>query len=129
MDQTKEALKKKVCASYIQTTTVCTVQHIEPRNQVCARLHTGIGRLSVLCDVNEPEDMKVGRFIAGLREEIRRKVIVTPDLTLHSVGHLALEIEKNKRKGQPGHSYTRANRTYTPRTNVVANAPRRDALV
>lgn len=77
-------------------------------------------RLSVLCDVPEPEDMKVGRFIAGLREEIRRKLICTPDLTLHSVGHLALEIERNKKKGHSSHTYTKANRTYTPKTNVAS---------
>ncbi len=29
-------------------------------------------KLSVLCDVAENEEMRVGKFIAGLREEIRR---------------------------------------------------------
>ena len=28
-------------------------------------------RLVVLCDINEPEEMKIGRFLGGLREEIR----------------------------------------------------------
>ena len=25
----------------------------------------------MLCDINEPEEMKIGRFLGGLREEIR----------------------------------------------------------
>ena len=34
-------------------------------------------RLSVLCDINDPEELRVGRFIAGLRENIRQKLMIT----------------------------------------------------
>ena len=40
-------------------------------------------RLYVLCDLHEAEEIKVGRFVAGLREEIRDRVMNTPDLTVH----------------------------------------------
>ena len=33
-------------------------------------------KLSVLCDVNEPEEMKIGKFIGGLREDLREKLEV-----------------------------------------------------
>lgn len=30
----------------------------------------------MLCEINEPEEMKIGRFLGGLREEIRIKLEV-----------------------------------------------------
>lgn len=50
-------------------------------------------KLSVLCDVAENEEMRVGKFIAGLREEIRRKLVLQTDLTIHLAGLLAITIE------------------------------------
>lgn len=51
-------------------------------------------RLTVLCDVNEAEEMRLCNFIAGLREEIRRKLIFTLNLTIHSAGNVAIEVQK-----------------------------------
>ena len=42
-------------------------------------------KLSVFCDVNEPEEMKVGKFIGGLREDLRKKLEVMQHLTLDTV--------------------------------------------
>ena len=56
-------------------------------------------KLSVLCDVNEPEEMKVGKFIGGLREDLRKKLEVMQHLTLDTACDSALTYEKySKRK-------------------------------
>ena len=44
-------------------------------------------RLTVLCDVNDDEELRVGKFIAGLREDIRGQLIYTPNLTVHIAGN------------------------------------------
>ena len=51
-------------------------------------------KLTVLCDVNESEELRVRKFIAGLREDIRRKLLLTPNLTVHTTGSFAIDLEK-----------------------------------
>ena len=78
--------------------------------------------------VNDDEELRVGKFISGLREEIRRKIIYTPDLTLHSAINRAIEIEKNmsKKKTTGSTPYGRTTRTYTPKSPSINMVPRRD---
>ncbi|XP_057543336.1 uncharacterized protein LOC130821562 [Amaranthus tricolor] len=81
-------------------------------------------RLYVLCDPHETEEMRVGRFIAGLREEIRDRLMTTPDLTVHIASLQAVEIERQINRAT--HSQTRGTRTYTPRNASTIPAPKRD---
>ena len=85
-------------------------------------------RLAVKCDAQDEEELRVGRFIAGLREEIRSELIYTPDLTMHLAINTALEVERNlsrkKRLGNP--VYNRATRTFTPGKPSNSMLPRRD---
>lgn len=85
-------------------------------------------RLTVLCDINEREDLRVGKFIAGLREDIRRKLALTPNLTVLSAGSLALEVERNilRKKNSSYPSLNKTARTYTPRNPTTVTAPKRD---
>ena len=57
-------------------------------------------RLSVVCDTNETEEMKVGKFIGGLREDLRRKLELTPNLTFSLAYSNASTLEKYPR-GNP----------------------------
>ncbi|XP_057543874.1 uncharacterized protein LOC130823266 [Amaranthus tricolor] len=81
-------------------------------------------RLYVLCDPHETEEMRVGRFIAGLREEIRDRLMTTSDLTVHIASLQAVEIERQINRA--AHSQTRGTRTYTPRNTSTIPAPKRD---
>ena len=62
-------------------------------------------KLSVLCDAIETQDKRVGKFIAGLREDLRKQAAF--NIQSHSSRqffHLALTLEKyegKKRIGQP----------------------------
>ena len=38
--------------------------------------------LTVLCEINETEDLKLAKFKAGLWEDIREKLMVIPNLNL-----------------------------------------------
>ena len=74
-------------------------------------------KLTVLCDTNEMEDLRVSRFITGLKEDIREKMLFNPQLTVHATGNLAIEIEKShqRKKQQPSSNYSRNSWTFTPR--------------
>ncbi|XP_057526414.1 uncharacterized protein LOC130805648 [Amaranthus tricolor] len=80
-------------------------------------------RLSVVCDTNETEEMKIGKFIGGLREDLRRKVELTPNLTFSLACSNTLTLEKHsKKKLNIGSTYNRPMRNYNPR-NVATPTP------
>ena len=87
-------------------------------------------KLTVLCDTNEMEDLRVSRFITGLREDIREKMLFNPQLTVHATGNLAIEIEKShqRKKQQPSTNYSRTPRTFTPRNQTPSNTVRRESV-
>ena len=47
-------------------------------------------RLSVLCDIRDSEDMRVGKFLGGLREDLRLKLATIPHLTVALASENAL---------------------------------------
>lgn len=55
-------------------------------------------KVSVLCEVNEPEDMRLGKFIGGLREDLREKLEVLQNLTIESAFSSALSMKNMQRK-------------------------------
>lgn len=82
-------------------------------------------RLSVLYDVNASEDMRVGKFLGGLREDLRMKLSLVPNLTVALAGEQTLLFEQHAKKrtshtvGQPmnknsQHINTRSVSTTTP---------------
>ena len=87
-------------------------------------------RLTVLCDVNEMEDLRISRFIAWLKEDIKEKMMFTSQLTVHVAGNLAIEIEKsnNRKKQQANTSYTKTPKTLTPRAQGSTSTLRKDSL-
>ena len=89
-------------------------------------MNTGMNgkRLYVLCDPHETEKMRVGTFIAGLREEIWDRLMTTPDLTVHLASLHAIEIERQVNKS--ANSQVRNTRTYAPRNTSSLTAPRRE---
>ncbi|XP_057532797.1 uncharacterized protein LOC130810672 [Amaranthus tricolor] len=80
-------------------------------------------RLYHLCDLHEPEEIKVGKLIAGLREEFRERLMNTPDLTLQLATSIAMEIERQHKAANP---QMRNNRTYTPRNTSAVTMPRKE---
>ena len=71
-------------------------------------------RLSFVCDTNETEEMKIGNFIGGLREDLRRKLELTPNLTFSLACSNALTLEKySKKKPSTGHPRSVATPTHT----------------
>ena len=81
-------------------------------------------RLYHLCDLHEVKEIKVGKFVAGLREEIRDRLMNTPDLTLHLAFSQAIEIERQAHKA--ANSQGRNTRTYAPRNTSSLTIPRKE---
>ena len=80
-------------------------------------------RLSVVCDTNETEEMKVGKFRGGLREDLRRKLELTPNLSFSLACSNVLTLEKySKKKPSIGSTYSRPVRNYNPK-NVAVPTP------
>ncbi|XP_057526371.1 uncharacterized protein LOC130805605 [Amaranthus tricolor] len=82
-------------------------------------------RTYVLCDINEPEDMRVSRFIAGLREDIRDHLRITPDLTLNTASLHAIDVERFVNRLTATHNKT--TRAYNPRNTSSFTTPRKEA--
>ena len=59
-------------------------------------------RLSIVCDLNESEEMWVSKFIGGFREELRRKLELNenPTFILACSTSLTLEKYSKKKSGQ-----------------------------
>ena len=81
-------------------------------------------KLTVICNVHDDEELRVGKFLAGLREEIRGKLINTPYLTIHTAGLMAIDIEKHM--GKAATSYDRTTKTYTSKSTSTTATPERD---
>ena len=66
-------------------------------------------RLTVLCEIDEPEDLKIGRFLRGLKEDLREKVKVIQNLTYEGTCNSALIFEKSakRRSNQPTYMFNR----------------------
>ena len=81
-------------------------------------------RLSVLYDINDLEELRVSKFIAGLRENIIHQLMITLDLTVHSVGLQAIELERFANR----FTYTpkQTSGTYAPRNPSTTIAPKKD---
>lgn len=56
----------------------------------------------MLCDINEPEEMKNGRFLGRLKEEIREKLEPVQNLTYDGAYNSALAYEKYARVRSQG---------------------------
>ena len=54
--------------------------------------------MTVLCEIDEPEEMKIGRFLSGLREDLREKIEVIQNLTYEGACNSALILEKSARR-------------------------------
>lgn len=80
------------------------------------------GRLVVLCDINELEEMKIGRFLGGLRDEFREKLEPNQNLTYDGACNSALIYEKHeKTRGQHGFRGTRQTLTKSNPPNTFKN--------
>ncbi|XP_057526384.1 uncharacterized protein LOC130805617 [Amaranthus tricolor] len=76
-------------------------------------------KLAVLCDINEPEEMKVGKFIEGLREDLREKLEIIPHLTFDIACNSALTYEKYSRKKN---TYAQPYRSVSSKTNTTSSS-------
>ena len=74
-------------------------------------------KLVVLCDINESEEMKIGKFIGGLREDLREKLEVMQHLNFDTVCNSALTYEKYAKKKS---NYTQPFRPAVPKPNTIS---------
>ncbi|XP_057545740.1 uncharacterized protein LOC130824737 [Amaranthus tricolor] len=88
-------------------------------------------RLTALCEKHEPEERKIGRFLSGLREDLRERIEVMQNLTYEGACNSALTFEKSakRRVVQPTplvskmreHSTHRAPTQNTAQDSTVGN--------
>ena len=55
-------------------------------------------RLAIVCEIEESEELKVGRFLAGLDKKILEKVEVYPNLTIDEACKLAIKLDNQRKK-------------------------------
>ena len=52
----------------------------------------------MLCDITNSEEMRVGEFLAGLREDLRIKIALIPNLIVALAGNHALLLEQHSKR-------------------------------
>lgn len=62
-------------------------------------------RLAITCEINENEELKLGRFLSGLNVELREKLDAYVNLTFHEACKIAIKLDntKKKKKTYPKH--------------------------
>lgn len=97
---------------------------LNQRNRNVAEYIQEWEKLYVLCEVTETDEMRVGKFLAGLKDEISRKLITIPNLTLQLACNMSLTIEQNmvKKRTPFNTGYNRTPRT-TPSKPVTSSSP------
>lgn len=78
-------------------------------------------RLAVLCDISEPEETKIGRFLGGLREDIMTKLEVVQNLTYEGACSSALAYERQA-KNKSGFSFSKAPRPVASKPSFTPQA-------
>ncbi|XP_057248897.1 uncharacterized protein LOC130590469 [Beta vulgaris subsp. vulgaris] len=69
-------------------------------------------KLSIVCEIEEMEEQKLGRFLGGLNEDVREKVEVYPYLTFDEACKVALKIDGQKKKSVVSKSYSKPFSTF-----------------
>ena len=67
-------------------------------NRLVAQYIQDWERLSVLCDITDSEDMRVGKFFTGLREDLRVQICQIPNLIVALAGSHAKLLEQYSMK-------------------------------
>ena len=80
--------------------------------------------MSVLCEINETEEIRIGKFIGGLREDFRQKLKILQILTFETTCSIALVYEKYAKK-KPNTTY-RTSQTKTNASTSTLTATRTD---
>ena len=72
----------------------------------------------MLCEINETDDLKVAKFIAGLREDIGRKLVLIPNQDLPLAFNMATIIDQGPTKRKvSNHDYHKNPRNFSPRNH------------
>ena len=76
-------------------------------------------RLVVLCNIADSEEMRIGKFIGGLREDLREKLEVMQHLNFDTVCNNALIHEKYAKKRS---NYTQPFKLIAPKPSTSSNS-------
>ncbi|KAL8135315.1 hypothetical protein AgCh_010108 [Apium graveolens] len=91
------SLKKKLRAKYIplhyKFECIMNMTSLSQGTMSVSEYTSEFYRLRLICDLEETETMKIGRFIRGLNLPIYRKVKSSPYISFNDVCNLALEFE------------------------------------
>ena len=72
----------------------------------------------MLCEINDIEDLKLAKFMAGLRENIRETLMVIPNLDLQLAFNMALTVEQAyTKKKMFKNNHPKSPRSFTPKSN------------
>ena len=94
----KRQLKKRFLPrEYIQDQYM-KLNHLEQKNLSVAEYTKEFERLCMLCDLQEKEEMKIGRYITGLNLSIAHKVETSTYVFFDDVLRLAERFEKHEKE-------------------------------
>jgi retrotransposon gag protein len=89
-EKLKKILRRKYVPSNYTQQLSMQWSTLSQGNKTVAQYIQEWERLSVLCDVRDSEDMRVGKFLGGLREDLRITLTTIPHLTVALAGEQAM---------------------------------------
>ena len=117
-DKLKKHLRKKYVPSSYRQHLFVQWSTLRQGSRSVAEYIQEWERLYVLCDINEPKEMRIGKFIGGLREDLREKLEVMQHLTFDTACNSALTYEKYSKKRS---IYTQPLRPTPSKSNIINN--------
>ena len=128
-EKLKKHLRKKYVPLNFRQQLYLQWNNLTQGNKTVAEYVQEWERLSLLCDVHEIENMRIAKFLGGLREDIAEKMISTPNLTFTEMCSLAMNYERfanRKKVSQSTPSYNKNLRAQPFKTpNKTPNTRRR----
>ncbi|PKU68398.1 RNA-directed DNA polymerase [Dendrobium catenatum] len=100
-DKMKKELQRKYLPDYYRQDLFLKLHRLQQQQRTVEEYVAEFEQLSLKCDLNEPHENTIARFIEGLQPSIANIVQLQPYWTLQDVVNLALKVEKQQKGPKP----------------------------
>ncbi|XP_071713543.1 uncharacterized protein [Rutidosis leptorrhynchoides] len=115
-DKMKKLMRDKFLPENHRQDAFVTYHHLRQQSMSVEEFIHEFDKQRMRCDVDEPEEQTIARFLSNLKPEIADVVTLQPYWTCTDVCRLALKVEKQLQRGKPRTPFSR--NTITPKPPV-----------
>ncbi|KAI0522935.1 hypothetical protein KFK09_005324 [Dendrobium nobile] len=96
-EKMKKEMQRKYLTDYHRRNLFLRLHRLQQQNLSVEEYVAEFEQLSLKCDLNEPVDNTIARFLEGLQPSIAHVVQLQPHWTLQDVINLAMQVEKQQK--------------------------------